>query len=85
MFSTRLDNVTCEVSMDEIIGLFIFLATVAVSIAIGFRLGYRYRDNRSIQRQKKYEATKLQTYAPEGFSDHSSDFGSEHDLSNHRE
>lgn len=62
--------------MDEIIGLFIFFATVAVSIAIGFRLGYRYRDNLSIRRQKKYEASKLGSYAIEGFANHRSDLDS---------
>ncbi len=44
--------------MDEILGLFLLMAIVAGIFWAGFKLGYRYRDNLSIERQKKYRHSK---------------------------
>ncbi|MGA2089148.1 MAG: hypothetical protein ABSG66_09545 [Stellaceae bacterium] len=44
--------------MDEILGLFLLMAIVAGIFGAGFYLGYRYRDNLSIQRHKKSRPSK---------------------------
>ena len=44
--------------MDEILGLFLLMAIIAGIFGAGFYLGYRYRDNLSIERQKKYRHSK---------------------------
>jgi len=44
--------------MDDILGLLLLIAIAAGIFWAGFKLGYRYRDNLSIQRQKKYRHSK---------------------------
>lgn len=38
------------------LALFVLIAIVAGVFWLGFRLGYRYRDNLSLERQKKYRS-----------------------------
>lgn len=44
--------------MEDGLSLFVLLAIVAGVFWLGFRLGYRYRDGLSLERQKKYRVSK---------------------------
>jgi len=44
--------------MEDGFALFVLIAVVAGVFWLGFRLGYRYRDNLSLERQKKYRSSK---------------------------
>ncbi|MDE2228425.1 MAG: hypothetical protein KGL11_05210 [Alphaproteobacteria bacterium] len=44
--------------MGDVFGLLLLIAMVASVFWLGFRLGYRYRDNLSLERQKKYRGSK---------------------------
>jgi hypothetical protein len=39
--------------MDDLIGLFVLIGIAAGIFGAGFYLGYRYRDNLSVQRHRK--------------------------------
>lgn len=43
---------------DDIFGLLFLIAVFAGIFWVGFRVGYRYRDNLSLERQKKYRHGK---------------------------
>jgi len=44
--------------MEDGFALLVLIAVVAGVFWLGFRLGYRYRDNLSLERQKKYRTSK---------------------------
>ena len=44
--------------MDNGLSLLVLIAIVAGVFWLGFKLGYRYRDNLSLERQKKYRNTR---------------------------
>ncbi len=44
--------------MEDGFALVVLIADVAGVFWLGFRLGYRYRDNLSPERQKKYRSSK---------------------------
>ena len=44
--------------MEDGFALFVLIAVVAGVFWLGFRLGYRYRDKLSLERQKKYRSSK---------------------------
>ena len=44
--------------MEDGFALFVLIAVLAGVFWLGFRLGYRYRDNLSLERQKKYRSGK---------------------------
>ena len=51
---------------DDILALFILIAGGAGIYWAGFRMGYRHRDNLSLERQKKYRHSRPResTHAP---------------------
>jgi hypothetical protein len=56
--------------MDDFFALLLFVMFLSAVFVGGFYVGYRYRDNVSLERQKKYRPSKLrvasQASAPSG-------------------
>jgi hypothetical protein len=45
--------------MEDLLALILFLLFLGATFVGGFYWGYRYRDNLSLQRQKKYPTSRL--------------------------
>jgi hypothetical protein len=45
--------------MEDLLALILFLMLLGATFVGGFYWGYRYRDNLSLQRQKKYPTSRL--------------------------
>ncbi|MGA3306949.1 MAG: hypothetical protein ABSC26_13245 [Stellaceae bacterium] len=45
--------------MEDLLALILFLLLLGATFVGGFYWGYRYRDNLSLQRQKKYPTSRL--------------------------
>ena len=50
--------------MDDFFALLIFVIFISAVFVGGFYAGYRYRDNVSLERQKKYRPSKLSVAIP---------------------
>jgi hypothetical protein len=45
--------------MEDFLALILFVMFLCAVFVGGFYMGYRYRDNLSLERQKKYRSTQL--------------------------